>query len=527
MYSFDDLAKKTAKYFLYLLWAHVPLVTALSLFFSGDGLAAPVVVALLCGAATLTYRANPQGVQNAMVGAAVLAINVAVLVFLMHGHPWQPDMHMYFFAGLAISALFIRWQAVLVFTLVVAVHHLVLNYAMTEAVFPGQADLERVILHAGILLLEAAPLLFMTFTLSAIVVRMNAILADTQQAQRTAESLTSAATLQQEHLEKVVQALSNGLQSLSQGDLSHRILDTGGAVFLGDTVQLKDDFNQLGERLTQTFASVLDSAQFVRAASDETASAARDIARQAELQANTVNQSSTQLSELNGLLGQTASLAGDANTKIQRNRNEVERSGKVLAEAVQAMTLIEQSAQLVRQSVDAIDDIAFQTNLLALNAGVEAARAGDSASGFAVVAQEVRNLAQRASVTAAEIRRLILDSDVHVTHGSTLLGSTATALRALIDGTNEAAEIVKTITERAQSQSQNLQLLTDGVHGLEMSAQQFAGAAEETTATSASLHEHANMMAAVVSAFVKSGGAQAGAGKLGQFLDTNHVRLAS
>jgi methyl-accepting chemotaxis protein len=302
----------------------------------------------------------------------------------------------------------------------------------------------------------------------------------------------------------VVSALGDGLLRLSQGQLNHRIGDEG-VESASELVSLRTDFNQLATRLTQIFDAVSESALMVRAASGETAAAASHIAQKAEVQANTVNQAADTLTELNTLFGQTAGLAQEANVQIQSNRTEVERSGAVLEDATSAMAAIEDSARLIRQSVDMMDDIAFQTNLLALNAGVEAARAGDSASGFAVVAQEVRNLAQRASTSAAEIRRLILDSDVRVSAGSAVVADIATSLREVISGAGKSAEIVQTITTRVQSQANNLGELTLNVRALEMAAQQFAGAAEQTTATSTSLREQADALAQSITAFTSGG----------------------
>lgn len=510
MLNLSDFAARSAKYVLILLWAHVP-VTAL-IWAGRDGFAVPVVMAVLCCAATLAYRANPRGIQAATVISAAFAVIIALLVFQMRGHPWQPDMHMYFFAGLALTTLFLRWQAVLAFTGVVAVHHLVLNYAMTEAVFSGEADLTRVLLHAAILLLEAGPLLFLTFTVAAMFARVSQSLDDAQTARKTAEDLTQRAEASQVELAAAVAELGDGLLQLSQGHLNHRIIDRKGATVDTKLESLRGDFNHLAEKLAHIFDIVSESANMVRAASSETATAAQHIAQKAEVQATTLNQAAETLTALNSLFGQTASLAQEANVQIQSNRAEVERSGKVLIDATNAMSAIEESALLIRQSVDSIDDIAFQTSLLALNASVEAARAGNSASGFAVVAQEVRNLAQRASVSAAEIRRLILDSDVRVTAGSAVVAAVAASLREVISGTGKSAEIVQTITTRIQSQTDNLGELTQNVYSLELTAQQFAGASEQTTATSASLREQAGALAKSIAQFTNVGNEVAAAG---------------
>jgi len=501
MLNLDQFARKSAKYIVYLLWLHVPLTGAVAIGFGRDIWEVPALVAMLCAAATLFYVQNPRSVQTATVSSAAYALIIALLVFEMRGHPWQLDMHMYFFAGLAITALFLRWQAVLMFTAVVAVHHLVLNYAMTAAVFPGEANFTRVVLHAVILVGEAVPLLFMTFALERIFSALDKTAQDVAAKRDLAENLSAQSLARQSQLSHIVTTFGAGLRHLSRGDLQHRIDADASRDFPADAIALRDDFNSLAARLTDIFGTVTETSGFVLAASGETAAAAQHIAEKAESQANTVNQSADHLAQLSTMFGQTAALAQQANTQIQSNRAEVERNGQVLDEAVRAMALIESSARRIRNSVDAIDDIAFQTNLLALNAGVEAARAGSVASGFAVVAQEVRNLALRASESASEIRGHILDSETHVSNGSTVVANTADSLKALIGGTHLAADIVQTIATRAQSQADTLAELTQDVAALEMSAQQFAGAAEQTTATSTSLREQATVLAQTISAF--------------------------
>ncbi len=98
-----------------------------------------------------------------MTLAAGLMGQVSILVFQFVGHPWQIDMHMYYFACLAILAGLTDWRAIVAGTAVVAVHHLSLNVLLPAAVFPDGSDFGRVVLHAVIVVVEAAVLVWLTY----------------------------------------------------------------------------------------------------------------------------------------------------------------------------------------------------------------------------------------------------------------------------------------------------------------------------------------------------------------------------
>src|SRR4029077_17730583 len=118
---------------------------------------------------------------------------------------------------------------------------------------------------------------------------------------------------------------------------------------------------------------------------------------------------------------QNADNAGQANQLAMAARDQAEKGGSVVNQAVKAMSDINDSSKKVADIIGVIDDIAFQTNILALNAAVEAARAGEQGRGFAVVATEVRNLSQRTSAAAKEIKALIKISVENVGGGSKLV----------------------------------------------------------------------------------------------------------
>lgn len=494
----ETLIRASSFYIQIFLWVHLPLVLWLGYHWNNSTVAIPVFVAGLCLTTTWAYRRDPTSLQTAMLSSTALALIICVLLFMMQGHPWQGDMHMYLFAGLAICSLFYCWQGIVAFAGVVAVHHLALNYLLTAAVFAGPSDLQRVILHAVILVIEASALVFFSLMLRRINGVVETAFETVVQERRTQENLTAEAEAKRISLAGVVANLSEQLNRLASGDLTTRIADPADGVI--EFQRLFDDFNFLSQKLEDIFGSVSMTAQMVLAASRETAASAMEIAQKAEAQSNTVNHSAALLAKVSTSQNETAEMALQANTAMTASSEQMKAGGVMLQAAVEAMQKIELSAGAIKQTIDAIDDIAFQTNLLALNAGVEAARAGDTASGFAVVASEVRGLAQRASASAAEIRRLMAETERYVVHGSTTVNETCVTLNKLILDALRTGRVVENIATYSNEQAANMRSLNSGMMALESTAQAFAGSAEETTATSLALREHVHQLNIALSA---------------------------
>ena len=180
-------------------------------------------------------------------------------------------------------------------------------------------------------------------------------------------------------------------------------------------------------------------------------------------------------------------------------------SGEVVAGAVAAMGLIEQSSQKISQIIGVIDEIAFQTNLLALNAGVEAARAGDAGRGFAVVASEVRALAQRSADAAKEIKTLISTSSEQVGQGVRLVGETGQALEAIAAQVGEIDTLVSEIAASAQEQATGLAEVNTAVNQMDQVVQQNAAMVEQSTAATHSLKAETAEVSRLIARF-RTGG---------------------
>ncbi len=499
--SVHDLRHAAAVYAQWLLWALVPATLGLGLALGTGSWQVPALMAAIAGLVSLQARHDPAGQGVQMGASAGLAVGVAAIVYLLRGHPWQADAHMIFFAAFALTGVFCNWRPIVTYAGVVAVHHLVLNYALTAAVFPGEASLMRVLLHAAVLIVQTVPLIWLATVLARLFDSSERLLHEAQAARLQSEQMAAEQRLERAEAMRAVQDLSTGLAELSDGHLQTVIPDPAGDPFPSRYADLRDRFNHLVGRLNQLVAGVGAGAHGLRRSAGELAGTAEAHSARATLQAETLQRSVASLSQLSGSVRETAGLAQQADKAMATNRAEAEKGGDVLARAVEAMTRIEASSQQIRMISEVIEDIAFQTNLLALNAGVEASRAGEFGRGFAVVATEVRALAGRASASAKDIRSLVSEAQVNVAEGSTLVRSTGNSLGALITGAVGTAEIVASIAQMIRSQADNVAAITKDVATLASTTARSGDEATAASTLSAGLRTEADRLLQAVTEF--------------------------
>jgi methyl-accepting chemotaxis protein len=162
------LRRAASRLVLGLLWAAVPLTLGLALSLGVPVLFPTAVATISAAVATAVVWRDPDAAATRAVVAISAVLVPAVMVAELAGHPWQIDMHMAFFAVLAVLAVYADWRVILVATVVIALHHLSLNFILPALVFPGGADLGRVVLHAVIVLMEAGALIWVTRRVEAV-----------------------------------------------------------------------------------------------------------------------------------------------------------------------------------------------------------------------------------------------------------------------------------------------------------------------------------------------------------------------
>lgn len=312
-----------------------------------------------------------------------------------------------------------------------------------------------------------------------------------------AQELADERERSQEYQKQVVEVLSHALKQMSDGDLTHAISEA----FTEEYETLRRNFNSTRATMVSIIDSVIESSERIRSSAEQISVSSGDLSQRTESQAATLEETAAAMEELNGSVRSAAEGARKVEGIMDETRSTAEQSGKVVTDAVDAMSNIEASSSKISKILTVIDDIAFQTNLLALNAGVEAARAGEAGRGFAVVASEVRALAQRSAGAAQEIKHLIVESTEQVGEGVRLVGRTGEELEKIIGRVSTISGHVSDIALGAEEQSTTLNEINTGVAQLDQVTQHNAAMVEETTAASQVLRNDAAQLARVVAVF--------------------------
>ncbi|GDY12957.1 hypothetical protein LBMAG53_18350 [Planctomycetota bacterium] len=251
--------------------------------------------------------------------------------------------------------------------------------------------------------------------------------------------------------------------------------------------------------------SLLQAVSDLSACSDETASAANQVAGGAQSLADgtsktaaALEQTSASLEEMGSMVKQTAASSNSAANLASEGRQAGERGSVAMAELAKAIQDIKANADQTAKIVKTIDGIAFQTNLLALNAAVEAARAGDAGKGFAVVAEEVRNLAQRAGEAARTTATLIENSVKATDAGVNLAKNVNEIVGQGTVSSRKINDLVAEIAASAKEVAQGIDQVSKAVRQMDQVTQANAAAAEENSAVGEQLSAQSQTLNSLV-----------------------------
>jgi methyl-accepting chemotaxis protein len=327
----------------------------------------------------------------------------------------------------------------------------------------------------------------------------DALLAQTAEQNRMIEAAANKSKEEEEYLKRQVRRISVVLEAMYNNDLSHQLDverdDSVGKLItvLNTTIQgLRRMIAQIGQtsaRVAKSFEHIANASGEVATRSSQQAQQTNEVASAIEEMTSTIAETAQNINKTTKLSNETIKVAQTGQETVMSTVEGMKRIAEIVTETTDTISKLGASSSLIGEVVQVIEEIADQTNLLALNAAIEAARAGEAGRGFAVVADEVRKLAERTQKATKEISRTI----------RSIQQDTETAVEAAQSGSEQVASGIIL----AENAGKALDTIVTSIRNVGDMIYQVAAAAEEQSVTAEHISKNIEMISGVTNSNLK------------------------
>ena len=297
----------------------------------------------------------------------------------------------------------------------------------------------------------------------------------------------------------IIEDISGILGSMAEGDFN--VQSKVKEYYRGQYNRILVSMRGLRDNLNRILLQMGHSAKQVADGSKQVSAGAQALAQGAAEQAGSVEELAAVVHNVSDRVSETAENASGARVQTEQAGVQVSMSSKKMQEMIDAMKVISEKSSQIHHIIKTIEDIAFQTNILALNASVEAARAGEAGAGFAVVAREIRDLADRTSKASKNTTVLIKESAAAVEEGEKTACEAAGSLMQVVESTKQVVMTVDKIAAAANYQREAISHITTEVGQISDVVQSNTATSVELAAASEELSSQAQVLEELVSQF--------------------------
>ncbi len=313
-------------------------------------------------------------------------------------------------------------------------------------------------------------------------------------------------------LNKLKNSVNNsmGMIEAVTNDLNHTIGDLakGNLKQINHNQHYHGVFNQLVHNAGTAIVSlrtliqrVFDTSAAISTVSSEINQGNNDLAARTSRQVADIEETANNVQNVSQIAQENAIQARKANEQVTLSKSVAVRGDHVIQEVMSMMGGIHLSAQKISEIISILDNITFQTNILALNAAVEAARAGEQGKSFAVVANEVRMLANHSTSASKDIRVLIENTVEQVQEGSQLVSKAGNTMQEIMHAVQEITDVMQFIRVSSDDQAQKIEEVKRVLEQLNQMTQQNAALVEEIAASSDALNGQTTQLNTAIQIF--------------------------